>query len=105
MATHDESRCPLCGAHLTAGELLDAAEELLDGALGVIAGHCPHCQGKLELLPSAGRLDVGYLNKAGRFDTVLSLPCAGLVVARVVGSDVLTVQAEGRQHRYAPGDQ
>jgi hypothetical protein len=102
VVTHSEPRCPLCGAHLIALELLDAGEELIDAELGVVAAHCPHCQGKLELLPAAGQLDVGYLNKTGSFDTVLSLACAGLVVARVVGSDVLTVQVNGRQLRFSP---
>lgn len=104
MVKPSEPRCPLCGAHLTALELLDAGEELIDAGLGVLAAHCPHCQGNLELLPSAGQLDVGYLNKAGRFDTVLSLPCAGLVVARVVGNDVLTVKVNGRQLHFSPED-
>lgn len=101
MAIRTEPRCPLCGAHLTAEELLEAGEELIDAALGVIAGHCPHCQGNLELLPAAGQVEVGYLNKAGYFDTVLILPCAGLAAAGVAGSDALTVQAHGRQFRFS----
>ena len=101
MAIRTEPRCPLCGAHLTAEELLDAGEELIDAALGVVAGHCPHCQGKLELLPAAGQVEVGYLNQAGRFDTVLVLPSVGLAAAGVAGSDTLTVQVNGRQFRYS----
>ena len=104
MAIRTEPRCPLCGAHLTAEELLDAGEELIDSTLGVIASHCPHCQGNLELLPAAGQVQVGYLNKAGAFDTVLILPCPGLAAAGVAGSDVLTVQANGRQFRYSVAD-
>lgn len=104
MAIRTEPRCPLCGAHLTAEELLDAGEELIDATLGVIASHCPHCQGSLELLSGVGQLEVGYLNKAGTFDTVLILPCDGLAAAGVAGSDVLTVQAHGRQFRYTVAD-
>lgn len=101
MAIRTDPRCPLCGAHLTAEELLEAGEELIDATLGVIASHCPHCQGNLELMPGVGQVEVGYLNKAGAFDTVLTLPCAGLAAAGVAGSDVLTVQASGRQFRYS----
>jgi hypothetical protein len=104
VAVHTEPRCPLCGAHLTAEELLEAGEELIDAALGVVAGHCPHCQGNLELLLSAGQIEVGYLDSSGRFDTVLTLPCAGLAAAGVAGSDVLTVQANGRQFRYSAAE-
>jgi hypothetical protein len=104
VAIRTEPRCPLCGAHLTAEELLEAGEELIDAALGVIAGHCPHCQGNLELLPGVGQLEIGYLNKAGAFDTVLILPCDGLAAVGVAGSDVLTVQANGRQFRYSVAD-
>jgi hypothetical protein len=104
MAIRTEPRCPLCGAHLTAEELLEAGEELIDAAQGVIAGHCPHCQGSLELLPGVGQLEVGYLNRSGTFDTVLILACCGLAVARVAGSDTLTVQAGGKQYRYAEAE-
>lgn len=104
MAIRTEPRCPLCGAHLTAEELLDAGEELIDAALGVIASHCPHCQGNLELRPGLGQVEVGYLNKAGAFDTVLILPCAGLAAAGVAGSETLTVQAGGKQYRYTEAE-
>ncbi len=95
MAIRTEPRCPLCGAHLTAEELLDAGEELIDAALGVIASHCPHCQGNLELRPGIGQVEVG---------TVLTLPCAGLAAAGVAGSEVLTVQVSGRQFRYSAAE-
>lgn len=104
MAIRTEPRCPLCGAHLTAEELLDAGEELIDSTLGVIASHCPHCQGSLELLPGVGQIEVGYLNRSGAFDTVLILPCAGLAAAGVAGSDALTVQANGRQFRFSASE-
>jgi hypothetical protein len=104
VAIRTEPRCPLCGAHLTAEELLGAGEELIDSALGVIAGHCPHCQGNLEFVPGVGQLEVGYLNRAGTFDTVLILLCAGLAAAGVAGSDVLTVVANGRQFRFSAAE-
>jgi hypothetical protein len=103
-AIRTDPRCPLCGAHLTAEELLAAGEELIDATLGVIAGHCPHCQGQLELLPGVGQLEVGYLNRSGAFDTVLILACSGLAVARIAGGDTLTVQAGGKQYRYAEAE-
>jgi hypothetical protein len=85
--------------------LLDAGEELIDAGLGVIAGHCPHCQGNLELMPSADRLDVGYLNKSGSFDVVLSLPLAGLAVEREPDGDVLVARTgDARYWKYAEAD-
>ena len=50
MAIKRDSNCPLCGARLTAAELLDAGTELVDPGLGVVETHCPHCQGYLELI-------------------------------------------------------
>jgi hypothetical protein len=98
-----EPRCPLCGAHLTAEELLDAAEEVIDAELGAIAGHCPHCQGRLELMPAVEQLDVGYLNASGSFDVVLSLPLAGLLVERA-DDDALLVSSGSHHWRIASED-
>jgi hypothetical protein len=98
-----DPRCPLCGAHLTAEELLDAGEELIDAQLGVIAGHCPHCQGNLELLPLANQLDVGYLNKTGTFDVVLSLPMLELVVEHP-DDETLLLRSENQRWRITAGD-
>lgn len=80
------SRCPLCGATLDGVGLLDTCSEIHDEALGVLAGSCPHCQGRLEVKPGAGRLEVGYVvggPGAARFDTVLVLEVGDL---RVVGA-------------------
>ncbi len=104
MTLRNDQRCPLCGAHLTAESLLDCREELIDETRGILGGRCPHCQGYLEAMPQPGRLDVGYSDKGGNFEVVLSLPCNGLAVARVAGSDVLTVQANGRQLRFTAVD-
>lgn len=99
-----KTRCPLCGARLTPFALLDAAGELDDPHLGVVAGRCPHCQGYLELRPVAGRLEVGYaVRGAGtsRFDAVLSLDAAGLV-ASVAAGGAMTVTAVGRVWHFPP---
>jgi hypothetical protein len=74
-----EAGCPLCGARLTAEQVLDACEESV-GA-GILGCNCPHCQGYFEVRPAAGRVDIGYLMN-GLFDTVLALPCAGLAAER-----------------------
>ena len=76
------SNCPLCGAQLSAIELLDACVELVDAQLGVLDAHCPHCQGQLQVMPAAGRVDIGYLcgPEPQRFERALSLPCPGLEV-------------------------
>lgn len=79
---------------MSATQLLDACEEIVDADLGVLAGHCPHCQGYLEAMPVADRVDLGYLRN-NRFDAVLSLPAEGLVVERG-GDGALTLRMAGR---------
>ncbi len=86
-----EARCPLCGAKMKAVQLLDACEEVIEGELGILACHCPYCQGYLEVLPVAGRLDVGYL-RHGRFDIVLTLPAEGLMVLRDTATGALRLR-------------
>lgn len=72
-----EASCPLCGARLSAAQVLDACEESV--AAGILGCRCPHCQGYFEVRPADGRVDLGYL-MSGLFDAVLSLPCDGLAV-------------------------
>ena len=86
------SNCPLCGAKMTALELLDACTEFIDPHLGILEAHCPYCQGYLEVMPSAGQVDIGYRVADVRFDSALSLPCDGLVVERTAGSMALKTQ-------------
>jgi hypothetical protein len=97
MVTRRDSNCPLCGASLTAAELLDAGTDLISPRLGVFETHCPHCQGYLEVMPVAGRVDVGYLiGPAGeRFDVALALPFDGLVVEHTDAPPCLKVTAWG----------
>lgn len=93
-----DSDCPLCGAKLTPGELLDACGELLSPALGILAAHCPHCQGYIEVRPDRGSLQIGYL-KGGSpalFEAVITLPCAGLEVQASTDNTRLTVALAGR---------
>lgn len=80
--THRHSGCPLCGGKLSALDLLNACDELADAELGVLSARCPHCQGRLEIRPGEGKIDIGYLvgNASPRFDVVFSLACAGLEV-------------------------
>ncbi|MEI7957333.1 MAG: hypothetical protein WCJ66_19385 [Verrucomicrobiota bacterium] len=102
MAMKRDSNCPLCGARLTAAELLDAGSELIDPRLGVVETHCPHCQGYLELMPAQGRVDIGYLVGAAneRFDPALSLPFEGLMVERVENPPRLMLTAQGRSWEF-----
>lgn len=80
--THRHSGCPLCGGKLTAFDLLNACDELVDAGLGVLAARCPYCQGRLEIRPAAGQIDLGYIVGADRprFDVAFSLDCAGLEI-------------------------
>ena len=102
MATKRESKCPLCGAKLTAAELLDTGTELIDPRLGVVEAHCPHCQGRLEMIPVAGRVDVGYLIGPGkeRFDVALSLPFEALDVDHAENATRMTLKAPGRSWEF-----
>jgi hypothetical protein len=89
---------------LTPDELLAAAEELLDGERAIVAGRCPHCQGRLEIMLGVECLDIGYLDRGGRFDVVQSLACPGLVALRQTDGETLTVSAGGSRYRYACAD-
>lgn len=92
------SDCPLCGAKLTPGELLDACGELLSPELGVLAARCPHCQGYIEVQPSNGSLQIGYLKDGATplFETVTILPGAELEVLPSTAPPQLAVSLAGR---------
>lgn len=94
------SNCPLCGAKMTAMELLDACTELIDPHLGILEAHCPYCQGYLEVMPAAGRLDIGYRVANTRFDVALSLPCLGLEVVRSENMNGMTLKVPGRSWEF-----
>ena len=102
MAIKRDSNCPLCGARLTAAELLDAGSDLIDPRLGVVETHCPHCQGYLELMPAQGRVDIGYLIGTAneRFDLALSLPFEDLMVERAENPPRLMLTAPGRSWEF-----
>ena len=97
-----ESKCPLCGAKITAAELLDGATELIDPRLGVLETHCPHCQGYLEVQPASGRVHVGYLIGPAkeRFDVVLSLPFENLGVDHAENATCMELTAAGRSWAF-----
>jgi hypothetical protein len=97
MAIKRDSNCPLCGARLTAAELLDACTELIDFRLGVMEARCRHCQGYLEVMPAKGRIDIGYLigTDDKRFDVALSLPFEGLEVERAESPPCVKLKAPG----------
>jgi hypothetical protein len=102
MALKRASNCPLCGAGLTAEEIIDAGSDLIEAHLGVVASCCPHCQGYLEFMPADGRLDVGYLTGPDkeRFETALQLPLDGLVVERIALPPGLKLRAPGRSRDF-----
>ena len=70
-----DASCPLCGARLSAEQVLANCDDVVDLAQGVLACHCPFCQGYFEVRTSNGGLEIGYL-RHGRFDTVVVLPDA-----------------------------
>ena len=99
-----ETRCPLCGARLSAAAILDAAESLIAPALGVIDVHCPHCQGYLEARPTAGQVDIGYVGEGGNtsFEVALSVAYDGLAVDLQASPSRLSVVAPGRSWVFEP---
>lgn len=99
MATRRENQCPLCGAKLTPTQVLDACEEVTDAALGALTCRCPDCQGHFDVQPGEGRVDIGYV-QYGRFDCVLSLPCADLTVLRDPATHSLRVRTPEREWRF-----
>ncbi len=74
-----DASCPLCGAKLTPQQVFDACEEIVGE--GILACHCPYCQGYFEVRPGSDAIDIGYL-RLGLFDGVLTLPAPGLAVLR-----------------------
>jgi hypothetical protein len=66
---------------MTALQVLDACEDPVDDAHGVLGCHCPYCQGYFEVMPVAHGVDIGYLRN-GRFEVVITLPAEGLAVLR-----------------------
>ncbi len=96
MPNNRDSKCPLCGATLTATEILDACGEIIDPVLGVVDTHCPHCQGRLEAMPVSGRVDIGFLiGDRERFDVALALPLGGLAVEKLKGPPCIRLTAPG----------
>lgn len=79
-----EARCPLCGARITATHLLDTCSGIHDLELGVLACTCPHCQGRLEIRPVPGELELGYIfgKSEPRFDVAGALALEGLSAER-----------------------
>ena len=100
MVKQRTSICPLCGAQFSAIELLDTCTELVDAQLGVLDAHCPHCQGQLQVMPAAGRVDIGYLCGPApqRFERALTLPCAGLELCSDI--EALRLKAGGRAWEF-----
>ena len=101
MPNNRDSKCPLCGATLTPTEILDACGEIIDPVHGVVEAHCPHCQGRLEARPDAGRVDLGFLiGDKERFDVALALPFAELKVERQSGPPRIKLTAPGRSWEF-----
>lgn len=102
MALKRDSSCPLCGAKMSAEQLLDACEGIADAGLGVLDAHCPYCQGHLQVRPAADRLDLGYLAANGNgFDAVIGIPCPGLVSHVASGDGGIEVTLGERHWRFA----
>lgn len=97
--THRHSGCPLCGGQLTALDLLNACDELVDAGLGILAARCPHCQGRLEIRPAAGRIEIGYI-VGQRFDVAFSLDCAGLEVLADAGDGSLRLRTAEKSREF-----
>jgi hypothetical protein len=93
-----EATCPLCGAKLSAAQVLDACEELVGEH--VLDCHCPFCQGYFEVRPATDMLEIGYLRN-GRFDIVVTLPAVGLTALRDTTTGNLRLRLEGRDWKFS----
>lgn len=104
MAAKREATCPLCGARMTAAEVLDASGNLITPELGVIDACCPYCQGYFEVRPTDGRIDIGYLRdgKNAAFEVAVSLACEGLIVQLQGSSPRLRLTAPGHLWEFGP---
>lgn len=101
MPNNRDSKCPLCGATLTALEILDAGGDLIDPVHGVVETHCPHCQGRLEAMPANGRVDLGFLiGDKEHFEVALALPFEGLAVENPGGPPCIVLTAPGRSWAF-----
>jgi hypothetical protein len=100
MVARREASCPLCGASLSAEQMLDACSGIVDGALGVLEAQCPFCQGYLEVVPANGHVELGYVVNTGtpHFSVVLSLACDGLSVER--SDAIISVVAGQRRWQF-----
>lgn len=96
-----DANCPLCGAKLPPSAWLDACDELLDGARGILAARCPACQGRLEVLAQTGSLQLGYRN-GNNFTAALSLDYPGLQVD--TAGDRLCLRADEREWVFVEGE-
>jgi len=92
-----DANCPLCGAKIPPSAWLDACDELVDSEGGILAARCPACQGRLEVLPQAGRLQLGFRNGA-RFESALDIDYPGLAVTLSDGR--LCLRADGREWTF-----
>lgn len=101
LMTNRHSGCPLCGGKLTALDLLNACDELADAAHGVLSARCPFCQGRLEIRPAAGQIDIGYVvgTDQRRFDVAFSLACEGLEM--VAGDEMGGLRLRTSEQRWA----
>jgi hypothetical protein len=93
-----EATCPLCGAKLSAAQVLDACEEMVGEH--VLDCHCPFCQGYFEVRPATDMLEIGYLRN-GRFDVVVTLPAVGLTALRDTTTGNLRLRLEGRDWKFS----
>lgn len=101
MALKRDSGCPLCGARMSAREVLNACAELVDADLGILAASCPYCQGYFEVRPGTDKVELGYMmaGSSPRFDVVMSLPYPGLNVTG--GENPSSLRAESQEGTWS----
>ena len=97
MQRRDE-HCPLCGARLSIDQVFGCCEEVSDLAQGVVACHCPFCQGFFEVRASDAGLEIGYL-RHGHFDTVGLLSATTGIQCRI-DHDAVTFRHGERNWRF-----
>lgn len=100
------ARCLLCGARMTADQLLDACVAMVDPDVPALGARCPYCQGYFEVHPVAGGIEIGYRGDEGtpHFDVVQQLAIETLALDRDGMPERLVLTTPDRQREFLIGE-
>ena len=104
MSAH--ARCLLCGARMTADQLLDACVAMVDPDVPALGARCPYCQGYFEVHPVAGGIEIGYRGDEGvpHFDVVQQLAIETLALDHQGMPERLVLVTQDRRREFQVGE-